>query len=50
MGFQCQCHTNADERIPSAPELVVSEYELQGFVLTKRVLNAVKFLPALEQR
>ena len=42
MGFQCQRHANADERIPSAPELMMNEYELQGFALT--ILNAVDAL------
>ncbi len=44
MGFQCQRHANADERIPSAPELMMNEYELQGFALTKGILNAVDAL------
>src|SRR5712691_5587699 len=48
IGLQRQRQPNADKRIPPAPGLMVGEYELQGVILTERILNAVDFKPAAE--
>ncbi|MGB9072505.1 MAG: hypothetical protein WCC22_07510 [Terriglobales bacterium] len=48
-GLQFQRQANADKRIPSALGLMVTDDELQGFVFSERILDAVDFVSMLEQ-
>jgi hypothetical protein len=49
IGFQRQRQSNADKRIPAAMGLMVADDELKRVLLTERVLDAIDFLPTLEQ-
>lgn len=49
-GLQFQCQANTGKRIRSPPGLMAADDELEGIVLTERILDAVDFVPTVDNR